>query len=90
MQDLVDDQNMHRVKSAENLCTFSLTAFLLPASLLWAILLSTTSPSASLLLLPNTFEKRLDKAYLVSVLRKWAEKAADINIKLKIAIKLYI
>ena len=38
----------------------------------------------------NTSEKRLNKAYLSSVLRKWAEKAADINMKLKIAIKSYM
>jgi len=42
------------------------------------------------MLLPNAFEKRLNKAHLASVFKKWAEKAADINMKLKIAIKLYM
>ena len=86
---------MYRVKSAENPRTFSLTVFPLPASLPWATLLSTTSPSASspsasLLPPPNTSEKRLDKARLASVFKKRAKKAADTNLKLKIAIKLYI
>ena len=95
MQDLIDDQNIDRVKSAKNPYTFSLTAFPLPVSLPWATLLyttllSTSLPSASLLLPSNTSEKRLNKAYLVSVLKKWAEKAIDINLKLKIAIELYI
>ncbi len=95
MQDLVDDQNIDRAKSAENPHTFSLTAFPLPASLPWATLPYTTlpsasSPSASLLPPPNTSEKRLDKARLASVLRKRAEKAADTNLKLKIAIESYV
>ena len=81
---------MHKAKSVENPRTFSLTAFPLPAYLPWATLPSTTSPSASLLLLPNTSKKRLDKAYLVFVLRKRAKKAANTNLKLKIAIELYI
>ena len=90
MQDLVDDQNIDRAKSAENPRTFSLTAFPLPASLPWATLPSASSPSASLLPPPNTSEKRLDKARLASVLRKRAEKAADTNMKLKIAIESYV
>ena len=81
---------MHRAKSTENPHIFLLTVFPLPASLPWAILLSITSPSVSLLPPPNTSEKRLNKAYLVSVLKKWAKKAADINLKLKIATELYI
>jgi hypothetical protein len=39
---------------------------------------------------PNIFKKRLDKAYLFSILKKWAKKIADTNIKLKIAIESYI
>ena len=78
------------MKSAKNLYTFSLTAFPLPISLPWAILLSTSLLFASLLPPPNTSKKRLNKARLTSIFRKWAKKAADINIKLKIAIKLYI
>ena len=78
------------MKSAKNPLTFLLSAFPLPIFLLWATLLSTSLLSASLLLLPNTSEKRLDKAYLTSILKKWAEKAADINMKLKIAIKLCV
>ena len=79
------------MKSVKNLLTFLLSAFLLPIFLLWAILLSASLPSASLLLPPpNTSEKRLDKVYLASVFKKQAEKAVNINIKLKIAIKLYV
>ena len=39
---------------------------------------------------PNASKKRLNKAYLASILKKQAKKAANINIKLKIAIKSYI
>ena len=87
---------MYKVKSAKNLHTFLLTAFPLPISLPWAALLFTTLLSAFLLsasLLPpppNTSKKRLNKAYLASIFRKRAEKATDINLKFKIAIKLYI
>ncbi len=87
MQDLVDDNNKDRAKSAEDPLTFSLSAFPLPASLPWATLLSTTLPSAPPL---NAFEKRLDKARLSSVLRKRAEKAANTNMKLKMAIVSYV
>ena len=53
-------------------------------------MLSTTLLSASLLPPPNISKKRLNKGRLSSFLRKQAKKAADINIKLKIAIKSYI
>ena len=78
------------MKSAKNPLTFPLPAFPLPAFLPWATLPSASSPSASLPPPSNTSEKRLDKACLASVLKKRAEKAADINIKFKIAIELYI
>ena len=82
MQDLVDNNRKDRVKSAKDLLTFLLPAPLLPISLPWATLPSVLPANAS--------EKRLDKACLSSILKKRAEKAADINIKFKIAIKLYI
>ena len=78
-------RSIDRAKSAENPRTFSLTASPLPTSLPSASL-----PSASLLLPPNTSKKRLNKAYLAFILRKRAKKAANINLKLKIAIKSYI
>ena len=81
MQNLVDDNNKDRAKSTKDLLTFLLPALPLPASLLWATLPSTP---------PNTSEKRLDKAYLSSVFKRRAKKAANTNIKLKIAIKSYI
>ena len=87
LQDLGDDNNKNKMKSTEDLFTFLLLAFPLPAYLLWATLLFTTLLS---MLPPNASEKRLDKTCLSSVFKKWAEKAADINIKLKIAIKLYV
>jgi hypothetical protein len=58
--------------------------------LLWATLLSASLLFISLLLPPNAFEKRLDKVYLAFIFKKQAEKAANMNIKFKIAIKLYI
>ena len=82
MQDLVDDNNKDRAKSAEDPLTFSLPAPPLPASLPWATLPSAPPPNAS--------EKRLDKARLSSVLKKRAEKAADTNMKLKMAIESYV
>ena len=81
---------MDRAKSAENPRTFSLPAFPLPASLPWATLPSASSPSASLLPPPNASERRLDKARLSSFLKKQAEKAADTNLKAKIAIESYV
>ena len=39
---------------------------------------------------PNASEKRLNKSCLFSFLKKRAEKATNINIKFKIAIKPYI
>ena len=41
-------------------------------------------------MLPNASKKRLNKAYLSFILKKRAKKAADVNIKLKVAIELYI
>ena len=81
MPDLVDNNNKDRVKSAKDPLTFSLPAFLLPISLLWATLLSMPL---------NASKKRLNKAYLFFVFKKWAKKAADMNMKLKIAIELYM
>ena len=69
------------MKSTKGLLTFLLPAFLLPVFLLWATLLS---------ILLNIFEKRLNKACLSSIFKKWAEKATNTNMKLKVAIKLYI
>ena len=86
MQNLVDNNNKDRAKSAEDPLTISLPAFPLPASLPWATLPSITLPSMP----PNASEKRLDKAHLSSVLKKRAEKAADTNMKLKIAIESYV
>ena len=82
MQDLVDNNNKDRAKSTKDLFTFLLPAPLLPASLLWATLLSVPPP--------NAFKKRLNKACLSSVLKKWAKKAVNINMKLKMAIELYV
>lgn len=90
LQDLVDDDNKDRAKSAENPLTFLLDTFPLPASLPWATLLSTTLPSASPPPPPNASEKRLDKACLSSFLRKQAKKAANTNLKTKMAIKSYM
>ena len=87
MQDLIDNNNKDKAKSVKDSLTLSLLAFLLPVYLLWAILPSTTLPSTPP---PGAFEKRLNKACLSSVFKKQAEKAVDTNIKLKIAIKLYI
>ena len=70
------------MKSAKDLFTFLLPAPLLPISLLWAIL-----PS---ILLANASGKKLNKACLSSIFKKQAEKAANTNIKFKMAIKLYI
>ena len=39
---------------------------------------------------PNASKKRLNKAYLSSFLKKQAKRAADTNIKLKVAIGLYV
>ena len=78
------------MKSAKNPLTFLLPAFLLPVFLLWATLPSAFLLFASLLLPPNASKKRLNKAYLAFILKKRAKKATNINIKLKIAIKLYI
>jgi hypothetical protein len=87
---LVDDNNKDRAKSAKNPLTFSLDAFPLPTSLPWATLPSATLLSASLLPPPNASKKRLDKGRLSSFLRKRAKKAANMNMKLKIAIESYI
>ena len=86
MQDLVDNNNKNRMKSAENPLTFSQFDFLLPAYLLWAIL-----PSIILFTPPlNAFKKRLNKTCLFFVFKKQAEKATNTNIKLKITIELYV
>ena len=53
-------------------------------------MLSAALLSAFLLPPPNTSKKRLNKGRLSSFLRKRAKKAANINIKLKIAIESYI
>ena len=82
MQDLVDDNNKNRAKSAKDLLIFLLPAPLLPISLLWATLPSIPPP--------NAFKKRLNKARLSSILKKRAEKAANTNIKLKMTIESYV
>ena len=86
MQNLVDNNNKDRVKSAKDLLTFLLPAFPLPIYLLWATLLFITLPFMP----PNASKKRLNKAYLSSIFKKRAKKAADANMEFKIAIKLYI
>jgi len=75
LQDLVDNNNNNRAKSAKDLLTFSLPAFLLPVYLPWATLPSTILQS---MLPPNIFKKRLNKAHLSFVFKKQAEKAVDI------------